>query len=83
MTVADPSVSTEGRFLIMAFFEAMDFTPMASDMVIRAGKPSGMAATARLTEARKISRYSKPCRRPIINVRTETKRMTTNSNLLR
>ena len=46
--VDSPSVSTTGSFLMMAFLLAMRITPMASVTVTTIGRPSGMAATARL-----------------------------------
>src|SRR5699024_1490034 len=50
MTLALPRVSTAGRRRMMARFPAIRRTPIASTMVTTAGKPSGIAATARLTE---------------------------------
>src|SRR3989339_2065002 len=47
MTVVQPSVSTEGSFLINAFFLTIFCMPIESEMVTIAGRPSGMAATAR------------------------------------
>ena len=55
MTVTEPSVSTAGRRRMIARFCAMTRVPMASTMVTMAGSPSGMAATASPTTARKIS----------------------------
>jgi hypothetical protein len=49
ITVVDPRVSTEGRDLTMAFFLAIFMVPRARQVVITAGRPSGMAATARAT----------------------------------
>ncbi|KAF3850639.1 hypothetical protein F7725_012411 [Dissostichus mawsoni] len=49
MTEVHPSVSTEGRLLTMAFFLAMRRVPNARQVVMTAGKPSGMAATANAT----------------------------------
>ncbi len=54
MTVTEPSVSTAGRRRMMALRRAMRCTPMASAMVMIAGRPSGIAATARPTAARNI-----------------------------
>lgn len=45
-----PKVSTMGSFLTMAFLFAMRMTPMASVTVTTMGRPSGMAATARLKQ---------------------------------
>jgi hypothetical protein len=49
MTEVQPSVSTDGKLLTMAFFLAMRRVPRARQVVITAGRPSGMAATARAT----------------------------------
>lgn len=53
MTEVQPRVSTEGRLRTMAFFLAMRRVPSARHVVITAGRPSGMAATARATEVLK------------------------------
>ena len=55
ITVTEPSVSTAGSRRTMALRAAMRCTPMARVMVMMAGRPSGMAATARPTAARNIS----------------------------
>ncbi len=55
-TVTDPSVSTAGSRRTIARWRAMTRVPIASVMVTIAGSPSGMAATARPTTARKTSR---------------------------
>ena len=65
-----PKVSTEGRFLIMAFSSAILLTLSARAMVTRAGSPSGIAATAIETEARKMNTGSWPARRPPTKVNT-------------
>ncbi len=44
-----PRVSTEGRERTMAFFLAMRRVPRARQVVMTAGRPSGMAATASAT----------------------------------
>ena len=49
MTEVQPSVSTDGRLRTMAFFLAMRRVPRAKQVVMTAGKPSGMAATAKAT----------------------------------
>ena len=59
MTDAQPRVSTAGRHLMMALRLAMRPTPMASTMVTMAGRPSGIAATARATAVRNMSRMSR------------------------
>ena len=46
MTVAEPSVSTDGSFLTTALRLAIRCTPMASTTDMMAGRPSGTAATA-------------------------------------
>ncbi len=55
ITVTEPSVSTAGRRRTIARLRAIVRVPMASTMVTIAGSPSGMAATASPTTARKIS----------------------------
>lgn len=47
-----PRVSTMGSFLMIARFFTMRITPSASVTVTTMGKPSGMAATARLGDGR-------------------------------
>lgn len=49
MTDVQPSVSTEGKLLTMAFFLAILLVPRARQVVMTAGRPSGMAATAKAT----------------------------------
>lgn len=49
MTEVQPRVSTEGRDLTIAFFLAIRRVPKAKQVVITAGRPSGMAATAKAT----------------------------------
>lgn len=49
ITEVQPKVSTEGRLLTMAFFLAILRVPSARQVVMTAGRPSGMAATARAT----------------------------------
>ena len=60
ITVTDPSVSTLGRRRTIALCVAMRRTPMASAIVTIAGRPSGIAATASPTTARKVSAKSRP-----------------------
>ena len=43
-----PTVSTMGSFFTMAFLDAIRWTPMANVTVTTIGRPSGMAATAKL-----------------------------------
>ena len=52
---------------MMALRAAMRCTPMASVMVMIAGKPSGMAATARLTAVRNMTDTSSPRATPAPN----------------
>lgn len=49
MTEVHPRVSTDGRLRTMAFFLAMRRVPRARQVVMTAGRPSGMAATASAT----------------------------------
>mmetsp|Transcript_27319 Transcript_27319/g.76282 ORF Transcript_27319/g.76282 Transcript_27319/m.76282 type:complete len:268 (-) Transcript_27319:936-1739(-) len=49
MTEVQPSVSTDGSLRTMAFFFAILRVPRARQAVTTAGRPSGMAATAKAT----------------------------------
>ena len=49
MTDVQPSVSTDGRLRTIAFFLAIRRVPSARHVVMTAGRPSGMAATANAT----------------------------------
>ena len=49
MTVVQPRVSTAGSVRTMAFRRAIFWEPRARHVVTTAGRPSGMAATARAT----------------------------------
>lgn len=49
ITVVHPKVSTDGSFLTIAFYLAILLDPRAKQVVITAGSPSGMAATAKAT----------------------------------
>ena len=51
ITDTEPIASMAGRRRTMAFRRAMACTPIASVMVMTAGSPSGMAATATPTTA--------------------------------
>lgn len=44
-----PRLSAEGKEVTIAFFLAMRRVPRARQMVMIAGRPSGMAATAKAT----------------------------------
>ena len=55
MTSQLPSVSTAGKCRMIARFAAMRRTPSAKTIVTTAGRPSGIAATARLMEIMNIS----------------------------
>jgi hypothetical protein len=49
ITVVHPKVSTEFNFLTIAFYFAILLLPKAKQVVITAGSPSGIAATAKAT----------------------------------
>jgi len=49
MTDVHPRVSTDGRLRTIAFFLAIRLVPSAKQVVMTAGKPSGIAATASAT----------------------------------
>jgi len=49
ITVVHPKVSTDGKDLTIALFLAIYLVPRAKQVVMTAGSPSGMAATARAT----------------------------------
>ena len=55
MTVVLPSVSTAGRWRMMAWRRAMRRTPIAEAIVITAGRPSGIDATASVIAAKALS----------------------------
>lgn len=50
ITVTHPRVSTAGNFLTTACLEAIRITPIAKVTATTIGKPSGIAATAKLKE---------------------------------
>ena len=66
ITVTEPSVSTAGSRRITACRCVMRCTPMASVIVMIAGSPSGIAATARPTAAMNTSPAGMP-RTPVPN----------------
>jgi hypothetical protein len=49
ITVVHPNVYTLGNFRMIAFYFAILLAPSAKQVVITAGKPSGIAATAKAT----------------------------------
>ncbi len=55
ITDVAPSVSTAKSFFTMAFFPAILFIPIDKTIVTIAGRPSGIAATARLMDVKSIS----------------------------
>ncbi len=55
-TLTQPNVSTTGNFLTIAFFLAIRITPSANVTVTTIGKPSGIAATAKLLKKVEISK---------------------------
>ena len=74
MTLAQPRVSTAGSFFTMAPRAASRCTPRASTMVTMAGRPSGMAATARDTAVRNISSKFFPWMSPMPNMMAQADR---------
>ena len=68
ITVAFPRASTADSFFTMAFFFAIFCTPIASTIVTTAVRPSGIAATARLTAVINILNVEKPLKTPIANI---------------
>jgi hypothetical protein len=59
ITDVQPSVSTDGNERTMAFFFAIRRVPNARQVVMTAGKPSGIAATARRKEKMFMNLYVK------------------------
>ena len=80
--MAPPRVSTAGSRRITAPRRAIRETPIASVMVTAAGRPSGMAPTARATAAVNISAAASPRATPTANVTTARPRMTAVSQAL-
>ena len=68
ITEALPNVSTAGNFLTIAFLFTILCTPIASTIVNTAGKPSGIAATAKLTAVINICIGSFPYKRPTTKI---------------
>ena len=81
MTIVLPSVSTAGSLRMIARRFAIRFTPMASVTVTAAGRPSGIAATARAIDALNISTRSSPRTSPTTNVSTASTTITTSRTL--
>ena len=81
MVVTDPSVSTAGSFRIKALRRTMRWAPRAKLMVTTAGRPSGTAATARLTAIRNISVVSPPRQIPTLKTMPQTSRAPMASHL--
>ena len=71
ITVAQPSVSTAGSLRITAFSRANTRTPSASAAVTIAGKPSGIAATAKDTDNINVERTLSPLISPKIKITTQ------------
>ncbi len=72
ITDTDPSVSTAGSLRTRALRRAIRRAPKARAMVTTAGRPSGIAATARLTATRNISSGEPPRATPDANTATHT-----------
>ena len=64
ITVVDPNVSTAGSRRTTAWPRAMRVTPIARVIVSAAGRPSGIAPTARATAAMKTSEAGSPADDP-------------------
>ena len=76
MTVTEPKVSTAVSLRVIALRWTIRCTPIASVMVMIAGKPSGIAATAKPMAAEKSSSMPKPCSsQPIKNITTAIPRI--------
>ncbi len=82
MTVVLPRVSAAGSLRMMAWRRAIRETPIARVMVTAAGRPSGMAPTARATAAVIMSATSSPRAMPMPNVSAARVMMTTVSQRL-
>ena len=63
-----PRVSTAGRVRTRAFLSAIERVPRERMMVEMAGKPSGIAATAKEIDTRSISVMALPRSRPTTKV---------------
>ena len=74
MTETEPSASTAASRRTTALRSAMRRAPTASATVTTAGRPSGMAATARLTAVRNILRVGSPLATPTQKTAAHTTR---------
>ncbi len=67
-----PRVSTASSLRIMAFFLLILVMPKAKTMVTTAGRPSGIAATAKEIAVMKSAKgLSAFCKRPVTNTKAE------------
>ena len=74
ITWVHPKVSTAVSFLTSACLLDIDVTPIERIMVITAGSPSGIAATARAIATKNVSKITSPAKDPfLINVNINTK----------
>mmetsp|Transcript_19943 Transcript_19943/g.75338 ORF Transcript_19943/g.75338 Transcript_19943/m.75338 type:complete len:372 (-) Transcript_19943:78-1193(-) len=75
MAFVQPRASTAGSFFTIALRFAMRITPRASVTVTQMGRPSGMAATARLTPIWNMDRRLRPRRYPMRLMRPMTPKL--------
>ncbi len=75
ITVAAPNVSTAGSLRIIALRLLIFWTPRAKTIVTIAGRPSGIAATAKLTAVINISSGGKPRKTPTTNIKATITRI--------
>ena len=71
ITVALPNDSTEGKVRTMALDFTKRFTPIANTTVEITCKPSGIAATAKLTAIIKVSKIEFPYKTPTTNINAQ------------
>ena len=83
ITVVLPRVSTAGRRRTTARRRTMRLTPMARVIVTAAGRPSGMAPTARATAAVNMGAALSPRRRPTAKATAANPTITTVSSELK
>ena len=67
ITEVHPNVCTEGSDLTMEFFLAILLVPRARQVVMTAGSPSGMAATAKATAIWKFVYHLITCKTMFLN----------------